>query len=181
MGKVSGGTICKGTFNGTIGVTTGIPTQSWAYASGINAYNSPANTSVEWSGTRIKSGFTFGPSDNSGAYQIKPTTTGYYFINYTINFWNEPPNSGGTEDDSGSMRLYFNTTHIATVNTHFHVETNPTNSHEGDSYTMSRIYQVPSTGTNDWFSVRAVGFSNITGTGASGYNETHTISIIKAA
>ena len=180
-GIANTGTIDAGTFNGTVGSSaTGIPTQSWAYASGINAYNTSANTVVEWNGTRDKSGFTFGPSDNNAAYQIKPATTGYYFINYTINFWNEPPNSG-TEDDSGSMRLYFNTTNIQTVNTHFHVETNPTSSHEGDSYTMSRIYQVTSTGTDDWFSVRAVGFNNITGTGGSNYNETHDISIVKIA
>ena len=180
-GIANTGTIDAGTFNGTVGSSaTGIPTQTWAFANCTNTYSSTGNVEVTWSGIRDKSGFTYGPSDDTGAYQIKPPSTGYYFVNYVVNFWNEPPNSG-TEDDSGNMRLYFNTTHISTVHVHFHVTTNPTSSHEGDHYSMSRIYQVSSTGTDDWFSVRAVGFNSITGVGASNYNETHNISIVKLA
>jgi len=156
--------------NATLGSSVlGLPSTTFAYGVGGNAYD---GSKVKYNVTRVSSGITFGPSDNTDATNFVPPSTGYYHISVNVNFFNESP--AAPENDSGTFILNWQDSGIETLYWQFYVPSSPTTSHEGKGISMSTIYQVTAVGgASDYFNLTYTQFN------MANFNENYRITIFK--
>ena len=157
------GIIGQGQRSGVIGDL--LPTNTWAYGEGVGTFGTSGNR-FGFNGIHIGNNFTWSDSYTKAT----PKSPGYYKIDVAVGFWNEPPS--GSELDSGTVRLYYDTTLLVNNNMIVDIEDTPSTSHEGVYSPMTYIHKV--TGSPSFYSIEYTDFTSF-----GSMNEGVMMSIIK--